>query len=282
MLILIGAVVVGVIAALLIFQYVGSVEQKAQGAVRTEKMLVAIAPIPKGAVGTGSVDLVERRSADRPADAVGRPEDIKSQIAAIDIAPGTVITSSMFVNPTDLKDSNSEVLEKGMTAVTLSFDAVHGVAGLVKPGDFVNIMTNTAVCENQQVIRDEAKNPKGLGLPCTGYVYQKAKVLAIGQSFGEATAAAPSADGSPTTTAAPVMSDQVTFSVPAEAATLLAYFSPGSLYLTLVRDDYVPHPIPLITDFAQAPGVAGSTPEESAPANDPNKAPADNTNPSGK
>ncbi len=267
MLILIGALVVGVIAALLIFQYVGHIEEKAQGSTRTEKVLVAIAPIAKGSVSTGLVDLADRRVADLPQDAVTRVDDIKSQIASINVAPGTVITASMFVNPDALKDSNAEILEKGMTAITVSFDAVKGVAGLVKPGDYVNILANNAKCTGNTISDAGSTDPQALNDPganasktCSTYIYQKVKVLAIGRSFGGPVAATPAADGAPTTTAAPVQSDQVTFSVPAEAAQNLSIFNPGSLYLTLVRDDYEPHPIlPTLTPFTPL-GALGQTP----------------------
>ena len=47
-LILIGALALGVIAAGLIFQYVGGIEDKAAGSAQTVQVLVAIGPIPKG------------------------------------------------------------------------------------------------------------------------------------------------------------------------------------------------------------------------------------------
>ena len=262
-LILIGALALGVIAAGLIFQYVGGIEDKAAGSAQTVQVLVAIGPIPKGSEATGLVDLGARRVADKPQDAITHAEDIKSQIAAINIAPGTIITSSMFVNPNELKDSNAEVLEAGMTAVTMSFDPIKAVAGLLKPGDYVNMIT-TAKCVNGAISTGAdaaaAGGAPAAGVDCAGHVYQKIKILAIGRSFGSAVVADPAAGGAPTTTAAPVSSDQITFAVPPEAAQLLSTFSTGSITLTLVRDDYVPHPIPITLVPVQLPGVSGLTP----------------------
>ena len=268
-LILIGALVLGVVAAGLIFQYVGGVEDKAAGSAQTVQVLVAIGPITKGAEATGLVDMAARRVADKPQDAITHAEDIKSQIAAINIAPGTVITSSMFVNPNQLKDSNAEVLEPGMTAITMSFDPIKAVAGLVKPGDYVNMIATNGKCVNgamtstgQAAAADPAgAAPAAAGVDCAGHVYQKIKILAIGRSFGSAVVADPAAaGGAPTTTAAPVSSDQLTFAVPPEAAQMLSTFSAGSITLTLVRDDYVPHPIPMTLQPLDLPGVAGQTP----------------------
>jgi Flp pilus assembly protein CpaB len=280
-LILIGALVVGAIAALLIFQYVGSIEDKAQGDAQLVPIVIAAGDIAKGQESNGLIDgglisVGERRRADLPANAVARVEDIRGQIAALDIAPGTIITSAMFASNADLTDSNSSILREGMVAVTVSTDQVRSVAGLVKPGDYVNIMVSGSCvlgADGKPALGgaegSSAEGEAAAPLPgtnnatatqCIGQLFQKARILAIGRSFGSPVAAAPADPAiAPSTTEAPT-SDMITFEVPADQAQYVAAAGQGLMYFALVRPDYVPVPInPALFPLPLA-GAAGLTP----------------------
>src|SRR4029077_7218144 len=72
-LILIGALVAGAVAALLIFQYVGGIEEKAQGDAQMVDVVIAKAPITKGAaandlIAAQAIDIGQRRQVDLPAN----------------------------------------------------------------------------------------------------------------------------------------------------------------------------------------------------------------------
>ena len=58
-------------------------------------------------------------------------DEVKSQIAQLDIAPGTVITGAMFDSDAAISETVSNALRDGMVATTVSVDQVHAVAGLV-------------------------------------------------------------------------------------------------------------------------------------------------------
>ena len=143
-LILIGALVTGLISALLIYKYVGGIEEKAQGDAQLVNVVIAKDTIRKGENAT---DLIarqviavgERRQIDLPADAITRVDEVKSQIAQLDIAPGTVITGAMFDSDAAISETVSNALRDGMVATTVSVDQVHAVAGLVATGDYVNL-----------------------------------------------------------------------------------------------------------------------------------------------
>ncbi len=272
-LILIAALVVGAIAALLIFSYVGGIEKKVEGDTQLVSVVIAKGPILRGAdsnslIEGGVIGLGERRNSDLPADSVTRPEDIKGQVATIDVQPGTIITQSMFADPNSTQDTNSNVLDAGMVAITISTDQVRGVAGLMRPGDYVNLMAKgpcgldgtsigTAVPADGETAA--AATPE-----CMGLLYQKARVLAIGQSLGTPVAVA---DGDTTATTAPVSSDLVTFEVPQDAAQVIALASTSSsIYMTLIRQDYEPTPIPATLQPLPLPGVGGNTPYGVDPA----------------
>lgn len=249
-LILVGAIAVGAIAAFLIIRYVGGVEDRANSQGELVSVVVVKADIARGekaddAIAGGKLEMGSRRRADLPANAVTRPEDVVGMVAAIEMAPGEVVTVSKFVSENNLSSSKSNVLEPGQVAITISVDQTRSVAGLVQPGDFVNLMFKA----------DDAD-----GSSRTQHLFQKVKVLAIGQSLGSPVAAT-AAPGVPSTTA-PVASDLVTLEVPPEASALIASASDKSIRLTLVRPDYQPRPLPdgVIGPGQTTPGSAGLTP----------------------
>lgn len=259
-LILVGAIVVGAVAALMILRYVGSVEDKASSDGQMVQVVIATGDIPKGesadaAIAAGRIDLGSRRRIDLPTNAVTRVEDIMDQTATIDLAAGEVITTSKFASGSDLSSSSSTNISPGNVAVTVSVDASRAVAGLVGPGDYVNLMADLSSGEEA----DGAASAVG-----STYVFQKVKVLAIGSNLG-AQAAAP-AEGTETTAA--VASDLVTLDVPPEAAQVITANASRNLRMVLVRPDYQPHPISayVIDPAKPLPGADGRTPYEGQPA----------------
>lgn len=285
-LILIGALVTGAIAALLIFKYVGGIEEKAQGDAQLVNVVIAKGPITKG---DGATDLIvrqvlavgQRRQIDLPANAVARTDELKSQIAQLDIAPGTVIVSSMFESDAVITDTVSTVLKPGMVATAISVDQVRAVAGLVSQGDYVNL-TVVGLCrlgaggglelDGGSVTgsgggSDTSGDSGGSGeagatVACAASLYQKAEILAIGRSLGSSasTPVATEGEATPATTEAP--SDIITFSLPPEAAQRLQLAA--NVYMSLVRKDYVPKPIP-IDPYLILDGVTGLTPTGTDP-----------------
>lgn len=263
-LILVGAIVVGALAALLILRYVSAVEDKANSDTQLTPVVVITGPVQQGELANSvieqkRVDIGQRRRIDLPANAITRLDDIKGQVATIDMSAGEVITTSKFSGSTANTSSKSNVIEKGLVAVTMSVDPTKGVAGLVQPGDFVNVMIPLMA---PPTIPGELSSVQ-IG---STTLFQKVKVLAIGQNLGAPVAADPAnPDAAP-----PVASDQVTLLVAPEAAGTIAWAgaSSGGVYLVLVRPDYQPRPIaPWIapTDTGLFPGTKGLTPYDGLP-----------------
>jgi hypothetical protein len=129
------------------------------------------------------------------------------------------------------------------------------VAGLLQPGDYVNIMI-TDVCTSEEGLgagdsggesegaepaEEEACDETILFKKQSRMLYQKVQILAIGKTpvaqAGEV--AAVSEDGSAPVTTPLSDTGMVTVIVPAEAAQYIASVS-DRIYLMLVGDDYVP------------------------------------------
>jgi Flp pilus assembly protein CpaB len=257
----VGAIVVGAIAALLILRYVGSVQDKASSDNHLVPVVVATGDVAAGttadsAIASGLIAVRERRQADLPANVVTQVESIKGMTATILVTSGSMITGPEFALPNDLSSSDSNQLDPGDVAITVSTDALHSVAGLIQPGDFVNVLVDTT-------------DPANAANAGEATVFQKVKVLAIGTDLGVPVAAA-GTDGTTATTAAaaPASSNLVTFEVPAPAAQVLAATSEKSIRLVLVRPDYQPHPIPpyIYDPTLPLPGDGGHSPYEAAPA----------------
>ena len=279
-LILIGAVVIGGLAAFLILSYVRGVENRSDEAGQLVEVVVVAGPIAKGTNANEAIDaklltMDKRRRDDLPANPVRRFADIMGQVASLDLGGGEVVTTSMFVPNTALNGSKSASLDKGNVAITISVDQAAGVAGLVQPGDSVNILAN--YCSVGAAGADPAAGGEGAGgcaltrngVPAAGngvqlgtpssYLFQAVKVLAVGQSLGQpVAAAAPAAEGAaPETTAPPQQSPLITVQLPPDEARLLASLRSADLYLTLNRPDYVPVPVPFSNSLPNLPGETG-------------------------
>ena len=277
-LILIGAVVIGALAAFLTLSYVRGVENRSDEAAQMVEVVVAAGPIAKGSTSDAAIEaqqlvLEKRRQDELPANPVRRFADIQGQVAAVDLGGGEVITASMFVPATALNGSKSASLDKGNVAVTITVDEAAGVAGLVQPGDNINILANYCsvtsgaaaggegdTCALQRVGATAGGDVK-LGTPSSN-LFQGVKVLAVGQSLGQPVAAAPAADGAEATatTAPPVASPLITVQLPPDQAQLLISVRDASLYLTLNRPDYQPVPVPITASLPALPGELGVSP----------------------
>jgi pilus assembly protein CpaB len=148
-----------------------------------------------------------------------------------------VVSAGLFVSPTATASGPAIGIPKGDVAVTVSVSAVQDVAGLVQPGDLVDILV---------LFQNKTER----------YLYQNAQVLAVGTTVAaEAGPPTQTVSATSTTTAPAVSNGLITFVVPPDAAARLAFIQSGgggvagSLYLTLVSPGNRPS--------AQAPVTSG-------------------------
>lgn len=269
--ILIAAIAVGALAAFAIFNYVGGIEDRANDNARRVPVIRIAQDIPRGLTGTeardqGYLDLDAEIAAEfLPATAVTDVETILTKVAVADLATGQVLVENMFVDPINAQVTAARRIQTGHVAITISVDNIRGVAGLIVPGDFVNMMATPG--ENQcGAATAEGETPEGETLGETQLlcqparmVYQGVQVLFVDRSPiplpGEQTAA----DG--TATAAP--SGTLTLSVPPQAAQVVASVTSGQWYLTLLPTDYVPTALPAFDPLA--PLLPGEDPAQLTP-----------------
>ena len=278
-LILIGAIVIGGLAAFLTMNYVKGVESASADKNQMVTVLVAAGPVAKGssadeALATQSIRTAERRRSELPASAVVRPEDISGQVAAVDFGGGEVITSMMFLPVQELTGSKGASIDAGNVAITIMVEPDAGVAGLIQPGDSINIMALGPVAPGGDAptaplskVSADAGTPWSLGQPYV-YAFQDVKVLGVGKNLGTPVAAPATAPGAePAPAAAPATdTNLITVQIPADQAPLLISLRGAGLYLTLNRPDYEPAPIPFISSLPSFTGEEGRSPYPAASA----------------
>src|SRR5690606_7478355 len=108
-----------------------------------------------------------------------------------------------FVADTELSGSKSANLDKGNVAITISVDEAAGVAGLIQPGDSINILA-TAETEEGGSLAPAGEQPAQTGgfilsQPAV-YAFQDVKVLAVGQSLGQPVAETAEGEAAPEAT----------------------------------------------------------------------------------
>ena len=255
-LVLLAAVAVGAVAAFALFNYVRGVEDRAnEGAERVQVFVVREA-IAKGVPGSQAREegLIAQDEIPReflPETAIQSLEQIEGKVALNALAPNQPVVEGMFVDPAESQVGFAQRLDGDEVAITISVDDVRGVAGLLVPGDEVNILVTAG---------GGGGDTNGDGVPDGGggvysrparFLFQAVRILAIGQSAApEPGDDAEAADG-------PVGSGSITFSVPPEAAQQIASVEPGSIYLTLLGPDYSPVPLPPLDPSQPLPGESG-------------------------
>lgn len=250
-LILLGAIAVGVIAALLLFNYVRGIEDRANDNAKRVDVFAAKADIVRGtpgetAVADGSISSSKIPQEFKPTTAITTTDEIQKKVALFDIPQNTVIVKDMFVDPASTQISfRARLKNPDQVAISVSVDSVHAVGGFLVPGDSVSIMVFQEAPANSD-------SGSGSGnLPVTGvlkntarYLYQSVHILAVGNQ-PELSAGEQVSTSSDSSTADTGNNGIITFNVPPRAAQWIASAQQaGGMYLTLEAEDYTPRELP--------------------------------------
>jgi len=222
--ILIVAVVVALVAAGAIYSYLNSVQDRAYNNAKLVKVYRVEKDIQKGLPGEQAIDQEYVKSGDipqkyRPTTALTDINQIRGKVALNNLSTGQIVVDGMFVEPRAATVSFAQRIPPGQVAVTISVDNIRGVAGLIVPGDQVNIL---------------ASAPDG-----TRYLYQNVNVLAVGNP------PAPQPGDTTATTTQTAGSGLMTFAVPPLAAAKISVAT--GVYLTLVPPGNQPVPVPPVS-----------------------------------
>ncbi|HLG67569.1 MAG TPA: Flp pilus assembly protein CpaB [Acidimicrobiales bacterium] len=213
------AVAVGAVAAVLSYVFLHNAQTNAYNNAKLVPAYVVTKPIPAGLAGSDAVNggyLAQKQipAEVRPATAVTNLAVLQGKQAIAPFSQGQVLVSGMFVSPSQAAVTFSRTIPAGDVAVTISVDAVHGVANLPQPGDKVDLLVNLNGTES--------------------FMLQNVPILAVGQStVGQV----PAQQGQTTTATTTTNSSGLyTFAVrPSDAARIaLAQQAGLDIYMLLV------------------------------------------------
>jgi Flp pilus assembly protein CpaB len=252
-LILLLAVGLGLVAAFFLYTYVNNIEDDKASDFQLVNVLKTVETVPRGTLGEDAIDkvLVETGSIPReyyPDDAVVNADSIRGKVAIFDIPSGVAITQTMFVSQDEVEVSFRRRLEQpNWVTVTVSVDQVGSVAGLLVPGDEVNMMVAVDLDPSDLEALPDQPAPDELVITFEKryeMLYQRVHILAV----GTATESLPGEDVSDSSTEEEQQdtgdTGLITFNVPPDAAQLIATAQlNSSLYLSLVPEDYDPQEV---------------------------------------
>jgi len=172
-LILILAVITGLVAAGGIYMFLSDMKKTYQINGDFVKVVVARQRIPAKAQITSQMFELK----DIPAKYINEraavdPKEVLGKITRSEILPGEQILRDKLANDKDASEGLSFLLQPGKRAVTIAVNEVSGIAGLVKPGDRVDVM---GTFDLQGAVGQEKTS-------ITSLLIQNADVLSIDQS----------------------------------------------------------------------------------------------------
>lgn len=275
-LVLVIALVLAGVAAFSIFQYLSGIEEDVLAGQEEVVVYRAINPIAEGTEGNfilqGAGTLYQESTEqleDLPQGAIQNQDQLQSilggRVAAGPISGNQILTANQWVQLTVEITPLAELIPEGKQAITVSPGAVQGVNGFVRPGDRVNIIITvdiefrlTALAQEspdfgipvEDTTTTDGQTPEDqLTVTYTRYVLQGIPVMAVGQAIrpepdadltGEISATPEADQGTVQEGEAPALSTVFTLEVtPEEAEKLVFAQSSGSLYYTLVPEDFV-------------------------------------------
>lgn len=237
------AVVLAALASAATYDALHTAQQKAykNATLTSVYVLTGVVPENESGAAASALGLIKTTRMPRqfvPPGVVTNLSVIRERVAGSNLPAGEIIVSGMFVSLKAIPGVAAERVPKGDVAVSVSTDQVHSVAGLVQPGDRVDILVD---------IRGEEET----------YLYQSVPVLAVGTTLVAAPGATSTAGHNAPTEAGNV----ITFAVTRAAAARIALANnggggvSGGLYLALEAAGNPVTPAPTITGTNLVPGA---------------------------
>lgn len=262
-LVLIGAAVIAVIAVVILYMWANGQQDRANKNAEMVNVWVVHKTVPKGTYGQQTGGLIVKDQIPRkyyPSTAIKDLTTINNKVATSNLPVNSIVVDGMFASPStqvvSLSTQLKPIHDTDQVAVTVNVDNVQGVAGLIVPGDFVNIMVTNLSSQplgqggdtgggaaNTQMCGD---TPIPAGASRSDYLFceqavvllQKVEVLAVGTNAIPTPGQDATGDTSQTTQTS--NSGLITFIVPMKYAQMIASVTPGHFYLALTAKDYHP------------------------------------------
>jgi Flp pilus assembly protein CpaB len=213
--------------------------------------------------GDGLVVESTEEQVDLPTDAISGEEELNSvltgRVAAGPISENAILTRSQWTEVTIDITPLSELIPSGKQAITIGMDNIRGVNGFVEAGDRVNLIVTVDIqaefipADFPTLDPDTGTEVEGeeesITVTYTRYVLQGLPVLAVGRAIRPDDDAPTVIDVEPAPGTEPGVEGEAeetgndtvfTIEVTPEEAERLAFaFENGSIWMTLVPEDFV-------------------------------------------
>lgn len=234
------ALLAALIATYAVWQILSSQVRKQEAELDYRQVVVAGVNIKKGAlVQRGQLELRKIPRQYTPADALEDIGEAVGKVAQGGIAPGEILTSARLSNPESGQAGLAYKIPKDRRALTLTVGIEAGVAGMIIPGNEVDILISiigdAPGAPQSPVPADGMEGAEVIAAQggdtgfTTFYLLEKVSVLACSQSLSQEAMEQPAAE----------IYDSVTLSVTREEAWQIEHFSymarqmGGNIRLTL-------------------------------------------------
>lgn len=144
--ILVVAIIFGLVASWGTYQYLKQMEKTYKASGKFVPVAVAKVRIPaRQVINDQMVTFTEMPSNYVNPAALGSPGDVLGKISKSDIYPGEQIIKNKITNPNDPGEGLAMLVEPGRRAMTVAVNDVTGVAGMLRPGDMVDVLGTVVV-----------------------------------------------------------------------------------------------------------------------------------------
>jgi pilus assembly protein CpaB len=167
--VLVGALIFGVLAAVSVSRYLSNAQAYSNS---LSRIAVAKVAIPVGTkIVPEQLMVVQFPKESTPDGAFENPEKLVGRVAITNIAPREPVTESKIA-PEGTAGGLSAVIPEGYRAMTVKVDDVVGISGFIMPGTLVDV-----------VVTIDPESHAGMQNPISKIVLQNIKVLANGQNI---------------------------------------------------------------------------------------------------
>ena len=167
--VLVGALIFGVLAAVSVSRYLSSAQAYTKN---LSKVAVAKVQIPLGTkIVAEQVTVVQFPKESTPDGTFETPEKLVGRVAVVNIPAREPITESRLA-PEGTAAGLSAVIPEGYRAMTVKVDDAAGISGFIQPGTLVDV-----------VVVIDPREGSGMQDPISKIVLQNIKVLANGQNI---------------------------------------------------------------------------------------------------
>lgn len=167
------AIIFGLLTCYFIYDYLTKVEGKITN-IQYDKVVVAAGEIKSRTKITGEMlRICEIPQEYIHPNALHEKKEVIGAITTVDLMEGETILQQKIVKQGDVKHGLSFIVPQGKRAVTVPVDDVSGIAGLIRPGDSVDV----AAVVDIKDIKTQREIPYSL------IVLQNIEVLAVDQNL---------------------------------------------------------------------------------------------------